>query len=74
MRHRIPSLGLLGALTGLAVALAIAALAVALSPPRPQPAATHDQLCALLGAIMDDNDSSAGLFGRVAHLYAEDRC
>jgi len=71
---------LLPVLACLATGLAAAALTVALRgyPMHPHQYGhwqqQHQELCALLGAIMDDNDSSAGLFGRVAALYAEDRC
>lgn len=39
---------------------------------QPTPASDHAQLCALLGAIMTDSDTTTGLPARAARLYRED--
>jgi hypothetical protein len=54
-----------------AVGIALAALLTVAtrSPPPPD-----NRICGLLGAIMDDSDTTAGLPARAARLYLEDSC
>jgi len=61
------------ALAVIAVAASTAALLIAILY-RPAPPDTSGRICALLGAIMSDNDSPAGLSARALELYREDGC
>ena len=65
-------------LTLLAAVLGAAALIVAVQPrdsdEHTGPPRSQQMVCALLGAIIGDNDSPRGLSAAANQLYAEDGC